>query len=485
MAKFLGSGGVQYLWTKAKKTFYENGNDITLKNGKKISVLAGDGTSTSNETVITSDGVTVGAVKNDMSDPYIGYKNAIDKDGLHIYGVDQGGNQDANERVDITSSGVKYSGAQGNGRTLKLGFEGIGFPRLVMDGNPGESKSVKIDFNDVIIQNESTTHKLSNKVDKVEGKGLIDENVANNLSGSSAAIQVKKGVELKSNGSDINGVHINDSSVSIAGGDSGNKYVSITSEDVTINETGQTSHKLSNKVDKVEGKSLIDNEVAKYITYNTEDDSLHIDKLRHVNVDDSSFVTDFSGKLEFRTFLTLPNNNTSYDYDRLTLDHSGLKLRSNYDQNTDVINISADGIKVSACSGQSNQSIVVNAPLGEIELINDGKTHKLSEKADKTYVDSLKPVTFTVSVPTTGWSTLTDSNGETYYKLTITASNAISTGYPVCDVVLPDDIAAARLQENAYKCINKVSVGSGNVTLYCFEEIPSVAFTIRIQIARS
>ena len=123
MAKFLGSSGVQYLWTKAKETFYENGNDITLKNGKKISVLAGDGTSTSNETVITSDGVIVGAVKNDMSDPYIGYKNAMDKDGLHIYGVDSGGNQDTNERVDITSSGVKYSGAQGNGRTLKLGFE--------------------------------------------------------------------------------------------------------------------------------------------------------------------------------------------------------------------------------------------------------------------------------------------------------------------------------------------------------------------------
>lgn len=401
MAKFLGSGGVQYLWTKAKETFYENGNDITLKNGKKISVLAGDGTSTSNETVITSDGVTVGAVKNDMSDPYIGYKNAMDKDGLHIYGVDPGGNQDANERVDITSSGVKYSGAQGNGRTLKLGFEGADFPQLTMDGNPGESKSVKIDFDDVIVQNESTIHKLSDKVDKVAGKSLIDSNVA------------------------------------------------------------------------------------KYITYNTDDDSLHIDKLRHVNLDDHSFVTDFSGKLEFRTFLNLPNNNTDYDGGRLTLDPSGLKLRSNCDQNKDVIDISQDGIKVSSCSGQSNQSIVVNAPLGEIELINDGKTHKLSAKADKTYVDSLKPVTFTVSVPTTGWSTLTDSNGETYYKLTITASNAISTGYPVCDVVLPDDIAAARLQENAYKCINKVSVGSGNVTLYCFEEIPSVAFTIRIQIARS
>ena len=92
----------------------------------------------------------------------------MDKDGLHIYGVDMDGNQDTNERVDITSSGVKYSGAQGNGRTLKLGFEETGFPQLIIDGNLGESKSVKIDFNDVIVQNESTTHKLSEKVDSIE-----------------------------------------------------------------------------------------------------------------------------------------------------------------------------------------------------------------------------------------------------------------------------------------------------------------------------
>lgn len=387
MAKFLGSGGVQYLWTKAKKTFYENGNDITLKNGKKISVLAGDGTSTSNETVITSDGVTVGAVKNDMSDPYIGYKNAIDKNGLHIYGVDSGGNQDANERVDITSSGVKYSGAQGNGRTLKLGFEEAEFPRLIMDGNPGESKSVKIDFNDVIVQNESTTHKLSNKVDKVSGKSLSTNDYTND-----DKAKVDKAVVL------------------------GTQEVSTTNG----------------------------------ITFVNED---------YVNYGPSASVA--AGK---RAYFTI----------------DGMLIE---DLNPLSSGEHAARFKVSLDGGFSDTSY--EPYYYEVETIRNDTTHKLTEKADKTYVDSLKPVTFTVSVPTTGWSTLTDSNGETYYKLTITASNAISTGYPVCDVVLPDDIAAARLQENAYKCINKVSVGSGNVTLYCFEEIPSVAFTIRIQIARS
>lgn len=403
MAKFLGSGGVQYLWTKAKETFYENGNDITLKNGKKISVLAGDGTSTSNETVITSDGVTVGAVKNDMSDPYIGYKNAMDKDGLHIYGVDPGGNQDANERVDITSSGVKYSGAQGNGRTLKLGFEGAGFPQLTMDGNPGESKSVKIDFDDVIVQNEGTTHKLSEKLSTIriadgESAGSLKIGRIPDLSAEGPySIAIGFGGHT---GPDAMGA------VAINGGEAlGAGSVAISS--CTAKGDGQIAF----------GKLNITDTENKYACIIGNG---HVD--RGNNVYSNAYTIDWDGNGWFA---------------------------------------------------------------GDVEGVKNGTTHKLSAKADKTYVDSLKPVTFTVSVPTTGWSTLTDSNGETYYKLTITASNAISTGYPVCDVVLPDDIAAARLQENAYKCINKVSVGSGNVTLYCFEEIPSVAFTIRIQIARS
>lgn len=438
MAKFLGSGGVQYLWTKAKETFYENGNDITLKNGKKISVLAGDGTSTSNETVITSDGVTVGAVKNDMSDPYIGYKNAMDKDGLHIYGVDPGGNQDTNERVDITSSGVKYSGAQGNGRTLKLGFEGAGFPQLTMDGNPGESKSVKIDFDDVIVQNESTTHKLSDKVDKVAGKSLIDSNVAN-------AITYKDIIQPDSNNKNSFPEGVNCSDLTI-GGTVGVDGSGVTTEKYIVFEPAASADPASIQFATIK-RNLANTSVHPTVTWS-----------------DVKFNSDGT----------------------LNLGAEGLlKMGDDLDIPKVTINATEGLIFDGSSSTTYSPGIKITSINGEIKLTNESGTHKLSAKADKTYVDSLKPVTFTVSVPTTGWSTLTDSNGETYYKLTITASNAISTGYPVCDVVLPDDIAAARLQENAYKCINKVSVGSGNVTLYCFEEIPSVAFTIRIQIARS
>ena len=88
----------------------------------------------------------------------------------------------------------------------------------------------------------------------------------------------------------------------------------------------------------------------------------------------------------------------------------------------------------------------------------------------------------TVTVPTDGWTTATDDNGESYFTLEITNTELTSTGYPLCDVVLPSDIAAARLQDESYKNICKITVNDGSVTLYCFDELPYVSFNLRIQI---
>lgn len=88
----------------------------------------------------------------------------------------------------------------------------------------------------------------------------------------------------------------------------------------------------------------------------------------------------------------------------------------------------------------------------------------------------------TITVPTTGWTTTTDTNGTTYYTIKITNSILTSDGYPVTDVVLPSDIAAARLQAEAYQSINKITVNDGSVDLYCFDSLPTVSFQIRIQI---
>ena len=70
-----------------------------------------------------------------------------------------------------------------------------------------------------------------------------------------------------------------------------------------------------------------------------------------------------------------------------------------------------------------------------------------------------------------------------YYKKTIEVANVIEDGQSTIDVELPtEDIAAARLQKEAYQCIDQCIVNTGNIVLYCYELIPAVSFTLKIQI---
>lgn len=114
--------------------------------------------------------------------------------------------------------------------------------------------------------------------------------------------------------------------------------------------------------------------------------------------------------------------------------------------------------------------------IGSTELNNYYTKAEVDSK-----VSSVSKVT-TITVPTTGWTTSKDTNGVTYYTINITNSILTSTGYPISDVVLPSDIAAARLQSEAYQKINKITVNNGSVRLYCFDSLPTVSFQIRIQL---
>ena len=94
-----------------------------------------------------------------------------------------------------------------------------------------------------------------------------------------------------------------------------------------------------------------------------------------------------------------------------------------------------------------------------------------------------KVINTSVVVSTTDWISLTDTNGDTYYKKTIEVANVIEDGQSTIDVELPtEDIAAARLQKEAYQCIDQCIVNTGNIVLYCYELIPAVSFTLKIQI---
>lgn len=194
--------------------------------------------------------------------------------------------------------------------------------------------------------------------------------------------------------------------------------------------------------------------------------------------------------------------------DTATLSYDGLRINSTARYSASNVSLSPLGLRMLNSSG----SDMTQVKAGSVKCCTDGgnKWHELSEKANtsdvltktnsteftptadyqpatKKYVDNITSsfvsgkVT-TITVPTTGWTTSRDTNGTTYYSINITDSILTSTGYPITDVVLPNDIAAARLQSEAYQNVNKITVNDGSVTLYCFDSLPTVSFQIRIQL---
>ena len=87
-----------------------------------------------------------------------------------------------------------------------------------------------------------------------------------------------------------------------------------------------------------------------------------------------------------------------------------------------------------------------------------------------------------INIPTEGWTTGIDINNNAYYTIKIENEKLTSNGYPICDLVVSDDIPTARLEKDAYQYIDKIVVNDGNADFYCFNRIPTATFKIRIQI---
>lgn len=566
--------------------------DTTTVRIKKGTELKTNG-SEINGVRIDGNSVTVEDVKNDMSDPYMGYKNIMDKDGLHIYGLDMDGNQD--ERVDITSSGVKYSGYQGNGRTLKLGFEETDFPSLIIEGNPGETKSVKIDFNDVIVQNENTTHKLSEKVDKVEGKSLIDTGVANNISYAD-----NSGLTLRSKWS-FNVAELTHTSP--AGGtqdfkfaiDSGLKLTTAADSgdfDITLVK-GSKTHKLSEKLSTIriaDGEEAGSLKIGRTSSLSTEGPySIAIGFNGHTGPDAmgavainggealgagsvaiSSCTAKGDGQIAFgKLNITDTANKYACIIGNGTVDSKGNKVYSNaytidwngngwfagdvegikngtthklsekvsfgdnyntteagaYDAPIKLHGITkgADvgtkpiGIELNpGAGGGSTASITVGcdsiassnySKLDYNQLIFKGSTSEqatlsitgfscqatgntasinpsdikctLSTGHVHSLVGKSEAKTYTVSIPTTSWTSTTSGNS-TIYKKTITVTGITATDTPIVDVVLSDTVDTAKKQLEAYGCISRITTAANSITIYCYESAPTTAFTIQL-----
>ena len=105
------------------------------------------------------------------------------------------------------------------------------------------------------------------------------------------------------------------------------------------------------------------------------------------------------------------------------------------------------------------------------------------QPATKKYVDDKVVGPTSVSVPTASWSAQADSSGSSYYYKKITVSGTKSTGQPLVDVVLPSNsVSEAMKALEAYRCVDKIVVGDNYIELYCFEVVPTSAFTLTVMI---
>lgn len=187
-------------------------------------------------------------------------------------------------------------------------------------------------------------------------------------------------------------------------------------------------------IKEVKGKSLIDENVANNIEY----------------------YKDSSGYPHIQISPAGPSNMQScvFSYD-------GLKITETTHPSHSVILSTSEGLII---EGEMDVSLRKGS--------SGGTLHKLSEKAEAK--------TYTVSVPTTSWTEKTDTDNQKYYYKKITVSGMTASGQAMTDVAMSDSVATARKEMEAYQCVNRVVTGNGYVELYCFEEVPTTAFTLRI-----
>ena len=87
--------------------------------------------------------------------------------------------------------------------------------------------------------------------------------------------------------------------------------------------------------------------------------------------------------------------------------------------------------------------------------------------------------TYTATI-NTEWTTA--ETGE--YTQTVVVDGILEIDNPIVDVILGDSKDVALQQLEAWSCVSKIKTSDGNVTVICFEEVPTVAIPIQLKVVR-
>lgn len=252
-----------------------------------------------------------------------------------------------------------------------------------------------------------------------------------------------------------------------------------------------------NKVDKVEGKSLIDEKVANSLSCPVSGGVKLGNNWRFdVGTMEHTLPTTGETDLEFvpNTGLQLITQNESGDFDitlikgskthKLSQKASTLDVltktniteftpTANYHPATkkyvdDSISTSGGGDMLKTVYDTNNTGVVDNA-------------EKLGGQLPSYYAKASTSVVVTLPNTVADWTTNTDENGEPYYAKSFSNEIFTSDGTPFVGVNYSDTISIARQQAEAYDSIDRVKVTDGSAIFYCFNDIPSVSLDIQIK----
>lgn len=356
--------------------------------------------------------------------------------------------------------------------TVGLSYNGSGAGLVITN----KAQTDATHTSDITLVLSDATHKLSNKVDKVEGKSLVDTGVANNISYTSStgfklvnrwSFNVAEMTHTSPAGGAMDLKFAIDSGLTLTtSADSGDF-------DVTLVK-GSKTHKLSEKLSTIriaDGEEAGSLKIGRTSYLSTEGPySIAIGFNGHTGSDAmgavainggealgagsvafGSCTAKGDGQIAFgKLNITDTNNKYACIIGNGTVDSKGNKVYSN------AYTIDWNGNGWFA---------------GDVEGVKNGTTHKLSEKA--------KAKTYTVSVPTTSWTTTT-SGSSTIYTKTITVTGITANDTPIVDVVLSDTVDTAKKELEAYGCISRITTATNSITIYCYESAPTTAFTIQL-----
>ena len=248
-----------------------------------------------------------------------------------------------------------------------------------IDGTADRHTADMIDYSDtetVKAKLDSTDTKLDTKVDKVSGKSLIDSDVADNLKYS----QMEGSDRLSFDG-EIKATHIQAVAIDAehgihCGGDVGVNVGDVFTTRMDDDTGSPVTHYLSkkanaadivNKVDKIEGKSLIDENVADRLSYDSTTTNI--------------VVSSISQGIEALNFIGMDGN--------ASISANGLISGQHLTIETDGADNIPGVVGIEAKNGDVTANVCIDPNSGAYKL------HKLSEKANSADIGTLSDLTTT------------------------------------------------------------------------------------------